>query len=124
MDILGTINGSIELLKKLNEISKNIKQAELKSLIADLSNQLADAKIAAAEIKEEIAALREEIAALKAHRDREKKPDVKWGCYYFDGDQTRLYCPTCYDTKGQKILTSRANTKYRMCNACKGVIGS
>lgn len=123
MDILKAINGSIELLKKLNELTASMKQIEIKTLIADLSNQLADAKLAAADMKQEIVTLKEENTALKAHKNREEKPSIKWGCYYFENDQTRLFCPTCYDTKGQKILTSRATGNYRMCNACKGVIG-
>ncbi len=44
MDIaaaLSSINTSISLVGKLREITKSLKQAELKGVIADLANELA-----------------------------------------------------------------------------------
>ncbi|WP_051118244.1 hypothetical protein, partial [Vibrio campbellii] len=105
----------------LREISKNINEAEIKNVIADLSLELADAKLAAADLKEQIVELREEVSALKAHKQPEEKPDIKSGCYYFDGDSSRLYCTACFDSKGAKSLTSKALGDYRICGVCQAV---
>jgi hypothetical protein len=123
MDIISPINNSIALLRRLKEISDNVKVAEIRNVIADLSNELADVKLAAADLKEQIAALREENAEIKHQKAGDEKPAIKWGCYYFDGDESRLYCTACYDTKGQKNLTNRATSRWRMCPVCKATIG-
>jgi hypothetical protein len=52
VDIVSTISTSIELAKRLREISKNIENAEFKSLLADLYGELADLKLAGADLKE------------------------------------------------------------------------
>lgn len=121
MDIISPINNSLALLTRLREISKHISEAEIKNVIADLSLELADAKLAAAELKEQIVSLKEEISALKAHKQPEEKPDMQRGCYFFDGDSSRLYCTACYDSKGAKSLTSRGPRGYRICGVCKAV---
>jgi len=51
------------------------------------------------------------------------KPRLKWGCYEFDGEEG-LFCTACYDTKGQKIRTTRLSSKFRQCPVCKAVFGS
>lgn len=124
MDIISTINNSLRLLSRLRDISNNIKESEIKNVIADLSNEIADVKLAAAQLKEEILKLKEENSELRHQKARDEKPSIKWGCYYFNGDETRLYCTACYDTKGQKSLTNRVNTRFRHCPVCKANIGS
>lgn len=124
MDIFLAINSSVALLNNLKEICKNIKNVEIKHAIADLSNDLADVKLAAADLKEQIVLLKEENLMLKSQKGREEKPEIKWGCYCFDGDHSRLYCTTCYDTNAQKILTSKTINGFRICNSCKGTCRS
>ncbi|MBN1454464.1 MAG: hypothetical protein JW963_25830 [Anaerolineales bacterium] len=124
MDLILTINNSMLLLDRLMKISKNIREAEFKNILADLHNELADAKLAAATLKEQIIALKEENAVLKHQLSTKEKPDIKWGCYYFDGDDSRLYCTACYDSQGMKSLTTRINSKYRKCNVCGATIGT
>ncbi len=124
MDIISPLNNSLALLGRLREISNNIKEAEIRNIIADLSNELADAKLAAAELKEQIALLKEENLDLRHQQSTVKKPEIKWGCYYFDNDETRLYCSACYDTKGVRSLTQRVMSKYRKCNVCNATIGT
>jgi hypothetical protein len=123
MDIISPINNSLSLLSRLREISNNMKEAEIRNVIADLSNELADVKLAAADLKEQIIALRDQNDSLKHQMHPEARPKIKWGCYYFDDDDTRLYCTACYDSKGKKILTTRLNSKYRRCNVCNATIG-
>lgn len=123
MDILTIINGSIEILKRASDAAKKIKDAEIKNLLADLSLQLADAKLAIADIKEEMSKLREENLSLKEHKNREEKPNIKDGCYYFDGDQNRLFCPTCYDTTTKKIMVANV-LGVKKCNHCQGIFNA
>jgi hypothetical protein len=111
-------------LERLLKISKNIREAEFKNILADMHNELADAKLAAATLKEEIVALKEENALLKHQKSNKEKPNIKWGCYYFDNDDSRLYCTACYDSKGLKSLTTRINTKFRRCNVCGALVGN
>ncbi len=124
MDIISSINNSMSLLSRLRKISQNIKEAEIRNVIADLSNELADVKLAAADLKEQVLALKEENASLKHHKSTEEKPKIKWGCYYFDDDDSRLYCTACYDSKGAKSLTNRIDTQFRRCNVCNATIGT
>lgn len=124
MDVISAVGNSIALLNQLNEISKKINNAELKNAIADLTNELADVKLAAADLKEQIATLKDENATLKHQKLPKEKPKIKWGCYYFDEDPSRLFCPGCYDSKGQKHLTSRATSNHRFCTVCRVAIGS
>lgn len=119
MEILSAINSSIDTLKKIKELSESLKNTEMKQLVADLSNELADTKLAVAELKSEILALKEENAALKVNKEKQDKPEIKWGCYIFDGDDSRLYCTTCYDLKGIRVLTTRLTPISRRCNNCK-----
>jgi regulator of replication initiation timing len=124
MDVISAINKSINIVSKLREISKNISQAEFRNLLADLSNELADAKIQIASLKEQVAELAEENRALKnARPEKKERPTSKWGCYKFEGDEG-LYCTACYDTKGQKNITTRLSSKYRQCPVCKALFGS
>ena len=68
--------------------------------------------------------LKEENSALKHQMSIKEKPDIKWGCYYFDDDESRLYCTACYDTKGMRSLTTRMSTKFRKCNVCGAISGT
>ena len=113
MDIVSSINTSMLLLDRLMKISDHIKEAEFKNILADMHNELADAKLAAATLKEQIITLKEENAALKQEKYREEKPNIKWGCYYFDDDDSRLYCTACYNSKGMKSLTTENQLKFQ-----------
>lgn len=124
MDILLAVNSAFSLLSKLKEVSEKSKDAELKNIIADLVNELADVKLAAADLKEQVIIFKTRIAELEHQRESDEKPEIKWGCYYFDGDESRLYCTACYDTKRLKSLTNRITSGRRACPVCKAVIGT
>ncbi|MBE8168753.1 MAG: hypothetical protein HAW66_10355 [Shewanella sp.] len=46
--------------------------------------------------------LKEKLSILKAQQVPTEKADIRAGCYYFEKDDTRLYCTACYDLKGMK----------------------
>ena len=122
MEILTSINASIEIVKRLREISKNIEVAEFSNLLADLSNELADSKMEVVTLKEKVINLKEKIRGLE--RKEESKNEVKtvkMGCYLFE-DDNGLYCTACFDTKGDKIRTTRIRGGYRKCPVCNAVL--
>src|SRR5262245_12012586 len=61
-------------------------------------------------LKEQVAVLVAENAALKkqvvdapvAAVSAREEPQIMWGCYYFGGDTSKLYCPRCYEREGKK----------------------
>ena len=79
----------------------------------------------AAALKEKLAELQQENRLLKQTTvpSDEKPAGTKWGCYQFEGD-SQLYCTACWDTKRQKALTTRVNSRFRMCPVCKATLGS
>jgi hypothetical protein len=120
MDIISSLNNSITLVRRLQEISTNVTDAEFKKLLAELSRELADAKIEATALQEMIAALKEENGELvTAVPDREDKPvKISWGCYQFRGDRG-LYCTGCWDSHHKKVRTNRLSTMFRQCPVCQ-----
>ena len=52
--VFSGIKASIALVRKLTEITKSMKQAKLKGLIAELANNLADTNMHMAALKNEI----------------------------------------------------------------------
>ena len=123
MAYIVSLNQAIALAQRLREVSKNIADAEFKNLLADLYSQLGDAKLEAANVKAELAALMEENTELRRVRETEEEPSgSKWGCFQFEGDDG-LYCTACWDTKKQKIQTTRTVGSFRKCPVCNAVIG-
>jgi hypothetical protein len=125
MDIISTVNNSITLVKRLREIAKNISDAEFSNLLADLSMELADVKLESASLKEELASIKDENRILKSvtPAPEEKPTGTKWGCYQF-ADDSGLFCTGCWDSKRNKSITNRVNSRFRSCPVCKAEIGS
>lgn len=63
-DVIASIANAISLTKRLKEISDNIRDAEIKNLLADLSIELADSKLKVAELVSENAKLRQQLNEL------------------------------------------------------------
>lgn len=124
MDPVSTIDRAITLSRRLREISKNIAEAEFKNVLADLSSDLADAKLEIVALKERLAAQSEELRLARLPTtEPAEKPSLKWGSYQFPGDDG-LYCTACYDTKHQKIRTTRLSARFRQCPVCKASFGA
>lgn len=125
MDIISSVNNSINLVKRLREISKNISDAEFSNVLADLSIELADMKLETASLKEEIAGLKDENRILKSTTPdpAEKPTGTKWGCYQF-AEEDGLFCTVCWDSNRKKSLTNRVNARFRSYPVCRAKIGS
>lgn len=63
-DVIVSIANAISLTKRLKEISDNIRDAEIKNVLADLSVELADTKLRVAELVSENAKLKNQINEL------------------------------------------------------------
>ena len=114
-DIISTISSAITLTRRLKTISDNIKDAEIKNLLADLSLQLADAKLKLASILEENAALKQRIkeneniegdpcpkCRMRSYQLVSSKPDDIFG---EAGGIRRLYkCSSCGFSE-EKLVT-------------------
>ena len=83
---------------------------------------MANLKLSIVDMKEEIIKLKNENLELKQQKQPKIKPKIKYGCYYFDNDMRRLYCTSCFDSKGVMSLTQRDGTKFRKCNVCNSKI--
>lgn len=126
-DLITSISTAITIAKRLNEIGKNIQDAEFKNLLADLSLELADTKLKLSEVVSENAELKEEVAAIKHSKSLGGELVFRDQMYYTqDGDGP--FCPGCYDTKGAKIRTPEQKGhgshfgKYR-CPSCNNFYG-
>lgn len=118
IEYLAALNNSIDLAKRLKEISKNIKDAEFKQVLADLYNELGDVKIQMASLKEQIAELKEENHALKiAKPENKEKPTLVDQWYEFEGDDGR-FCTGCYDSQGKKIRVTEFIANVYACPVC------
>lgn len=121
----GTALGSI---KTITDIAATIKNAQLRqemnSKIAELQGTLLTARQQMLEMQEKYERVLLENKELKESPAIAKiKPGRKWGCYQFDGEDG-LFCTACYDTKGQKIQTTRLNPNFRQCPVCKSMLGA
>lgn len=47
--------------------------------------------------------------------------ELKNGCYVFP-NQKGFYCPSCFDRDGTRAVTTRINSKLRICSVCKASI--
>jgi len=110
-DIVSSISTAITIVKRLNEISNNIKDAEFKNLLADLSLELADTKLRLSEIIVENSELIDELSKLKHSKEIGEDLEFRDGLYYTKaGDGP--FCPGCYDSAGNKIRVTEQTREF------------
>ena len=127
LETVQAIGAALTGIKTITEITSTIKNTEIRqelnSNIAELQQTLIAAQQQTLELQQKYERLLREHEQLKEAKAPKPKPKgVKWGCYEFEGDN-QLYCTACYDTKGQKSVTTRVNSRFRMCPVCQAVIG-
>jgi hypothetical protein len=82
------------------------------------------------QLKEKVAALTTENEELKrriaeapvAAEAPKETPQDMYGCYYFGGDSSKLYCPRCYEQKGKKHLMAALRHVGHKCTVCENFI--
>ncbi|TNE41644.1 MAG: hypothetical protein EP321_03250 [Sphingomonadales bacterium] len=129
IEVVQTIQTSIEIVGKLLALSKKIGDADFKMLIADLSNELGDAKLEAANLKNELASLRQENTDLKQRLERREndRPIYADGVYNFEGEDGQ-FCTSCFDTGQRKIRVRRLANGFEVfgkweCPSCNATFG-
>ncbi len=122
-DALKMIQGAIDLVRKIKEISEKTKDAELKNAVADLSLQLADAKIRLVDVLDENARLKARLQLIESHSSRAEGLAIRNGLYYNEsGDGP--FCPHCYEAQQQVIRLTKQKPPWNdfgdyECPACK-----
>jgi len=127
-DILTTMQGAIELVETLKQISAKVKDEEIRRMVADLVTeldlQLVGAKHHLAELLGENSRLKTELQLLKSHFSREEGLLVRNGLY-FSASGDGPFCPHCHDAKRQVIRLTKQMSPWKedygeyACPACK-----
>jgi hypothetical protein len=125
MTIIATATKSLEMVKALKDIDKQIGEAELKARAADLLSNLADLKVALVEAKEEAALKDSEIAKLKKAFQL-RNDGVRHNSFLYDKGSDgqpvgQPYCTRCEQIDGVMIKLTyddgmRGNA---ICPQCK-----
>ena len=123
MSVISDITSVIGLATKAVELADQLKNLDLKAIIVDLKGKLID-------LKEEIIQLREENAELKrkmaeaplAEASPKEQYEVMYGCYYFNGDPSKLYCPKCYEREEKKHRMQGVAHVGHKCTVCTNFI--
>jgi TolA-binding protein len=122
-----TLGTALTSIKTISDIAATITNAqlrqELNGKIADLQGAIITARQQMLEMQEKYEQVLEENKQLKMITAPRQKPQMQWGCYRFEGEDG-LFCTACYDTKGQKIQTTRLDIDFRRCPVCKAVFGA
>lgn len=129
IELIQSLQSSIEIVGKLQELSKKLEDADFKIFLADLSSELGDAKLDVANLKSELALLQQENAALRERIKRRdvEKPIFEDSVYRFDGDEGH-YCTSCFDVKQSKVRVRLLTGAFKAfgkweCPACKATFG-
>jgi hypothetical protein len=90
-----------------------------------LTEHLAALTTENASLKQQLTEANAELRKAEAQTKREnEKPEIMYGCYYFDGDPTRLYCTGCYELHGKKHLMTPADMIGRKCPVCRNFVSN
>jgi hypothetical protein len=120
MEIFDPITRSQAILQQISSISSSNDKQKLTSLLVSLSTELDSIKLIAHQLTEKISQLQENQEQVLSSSDTQStvKPEIKSGCYIF-ADEKGFFCPSCYDKSGNKVATTRINSKLRVCPACR-----
>jgi len=120
MDIFEPIIRSQALLKQISSERNTSDEDKLTPLLTSLAEELDDIKLIAHQLSEEIHQLQNKQQNTSTDQVS-TKPEIKSGCYIFTNEKG-FFCPNCYDQAGNKVATTRINSKLRVCPACRTTI--
>jgi ribosomal protein L29 len=125
---LAALAGVVTTAKRLLEVAKKIKDAEVKNLIADLNLQLADLKMQLAAIQSENLLLRGQLTVKSQAVDYRSKLVLRGKVYHFtepvENRPLGPYCPRCFEADGKLMLVTELEGPFQqladhMCPNCK-----
>jgi hypothetical protein len=122
VDIFEPITHSQSLLIELSKAINDNDDSNIKTIINSLTHHLE-------QIKTDTSILQQQITQLNKNQNRAlkqapiiiAKPQLMSGCYIFSGEKG-FFCPRCYDNHGNKVATTRLNSKQRICPTCRASI--
>ena len=123
MEIFDPIIRSQAILQKISSEKDTLDNNKLASLLTSLSTELDHIKLIAHQLTKEISELQNDQKKLFSSRAPQTtiKPEIKSGCYVF-ADEKGFFCLNCYDKSGNKVATTRINSKLRVCPTCRASI--
>ena len=113
-----------DLLKgiPLNEVLRE-RLALAEQKFRDLEDENNKLKDRVAALTAENKTLQGRVAEAQAKEEREKaKPELMYGCYFFGGDCSKLYCVACYETQGKKHPMSPVRHIGHQCTVCQKMV--
>lgn len=127
MDVIGaisTVSASIDLIKKLNDVDRQMDEADLKMIIVELKGSLFEAKSVMLEIKQALDEKDHEILRLKKALEKQNELIEFNGFHYrknLEGKpKGRPMCPICLSKDGLQIMLAQPieGVKTLTCNSC------
>jgi len=119
VDIFEPINDSQALLIILADAISRNNELEITANIHALGLHLEQIKTNTSFLQQQLTQLsKNQNGALKQTSSIIAKPELKSGCYIFSGEKG-FFCPRCYDNHGNKVATTRLNSKQRICPVCR-----
>lgn len=113
MDLMSSIQHSLEIAGKLRDLSKKVQDAEFRMLLADLVEQLADAKLEAAGLKEQLAEAKRQLLDKDALLQQRSAAEPRFDddSYVFP-EETGNYCTGCWDSARKKIRLKKESAAF------------
>ena len=121
---IGAIAGSLELLKKANQLSKDANNLEIKEIIQSLQNQVINTRALLIEAKGRLVELEEENLELKEKlKAKDELPEIEQEGrhWYIKGEKIPI-CPNCWKSKKETIILSDNNSGFVekfICKSCQ-----
>jgi hypothetical protein len=98
-------------------LRERVELAEQKSLMMEAENKRLQSQVEALTILND--RLTKQVAEHDAAQVREtEQKGVMYGCYYFGGDRSKLYCIKCYETLNKKYPMAAAGRLGHQCTVC------
>lgn len=122
MTIMTGLGKAIEITKNLRDVDLKLTAAESSNQIADLYNALSDIKMNVADLKDEIREKNEVIKSLESKLRLESEMIWKDPFYYkknADGVKDGPFCQQCFDKDRLAIRLPAGNGPWLNCNTCK-----
>jgi cell division protein FtsB len=119
MDIFEPINQSHALLLQLSVAINSNNESGIKTVLNALASNLEQIKTNTSNLQQQVTQLgKNQTTAMKQAAIIIARPELQSGCYIFPGEKG-FFCPRCYDNQGNKIATTRLNSKQRICPVCR-----
>ena len=121
---IGAIAGSLELLKKASQLSKDANNLEIREIILSLQEQVIDTKALLIEAKGRLVELEEENLELRGKlKAKDELPEIEQdgSHWYIKGEKIPI-CPNCWKSKKETIILSDNNgglVEKFICKSCR-----